>query len=211
VSERLVSAAARMLDGRSTRRSWLARTAVVGSALAVAPLRYLLEPGSAWAVVTCSDCHGGRCCDGYTEFCCTIDGGSNSCPSYTYMGGWWKCTSYGGARLCHEEGVRYYIDCNRRRHRHCPHGCSCAAGSCSNRATCCNVFRYGQCNADVPVVTEVVCRVVKCVNPCRLYPDVCSCTSFVDNHTCRHEAGCLHEGAQGGRYRGLGGSGGAIG
>jgi hypothetical protein len=210
VSERLAGAAARMLERRSTRRGWLVRGAVAGSALAVAPLRYLLRPGSAWAVVTCADCHGGRCCDGYTEFCCTINGGANACPSYTYIGGWWKCTSYPGSRLCHEQGVRYYIDCNRKPSQRCPHGCSCAEGSCRHRSTCCNVFRYGQCNTHVRHVTEVVCRVVKCVNPCKLYGDVCSCTSFVDNTTCRHDARCLHEQAGQGAYHGLGASGGPI-
>jgi hypothetical protein len=142
--------------------------------------------------VTCRACGGGRCCDGYTEFCCTINGGSNSCPPGSFVGGWWKCSDYTGHRLCATQGVRYYLDCNRLPGHRCPQGrCTCANGSCSNRATCCNVFRYGQCNTQIGGVTEVVCRVVKCVNPCRTAPSVCSCTTFYDNATCAHEAACL--------------------
>ena len=147
----LAGAAARLLEGRTSRRGLLIRLAVAGSAIAVAPLRYLLRPGTAMAVITCSQCGGGaRCCDGWTDFCCVINNGINACPSYTYIAGWWKCTNYTGTNICHSQGVRYYIDCNRKPGMHCPHGCSCANGSCSNRSTCCNVFKYGQCNTQVP-------------------------------------------------------------
>jgi hypothetical protein len=208
VSERLVDAASRALARRSSRRGVLVRAATVGSALAVAPLRYLLRPGSALAVVTCADCGGGRCCNGWTEFCCTIQNGRNACPPGSYIAGWWKCTSYGGSRLCDDTGVRYYVDCNRLPGASCG-GCHCAGGSCANRATCCNSFRYGQCNTQVPGVTEVVCRVVKCVNPCKLYGDVCACTTFVDNRTCTHEAPCLEPEPAGPKpYKGLGAGGG---
>ena len=92
---------------------------------------------------------------------------------------------------------------------HCPHGCSCANGSCSNRSTCCNVFKYGQCNTQVPQTTEVVCRVIKCANPCTLFPDICSCTTFVDNNTCGHDVPCLKTDQQpASPYTGLRGGGG---
>jgi hypothetical protein len=191
VTERVAGAASRLLERRTSRRGVLVKAAVAGSALAVGPLRYLLRPGSALAVVTCRTCGGGRCCDGWTEFCCVINGGVNACPPYSYMAGWWKCTSYRGRQLCKTSGVRYYIDCNRKPGSSCPGGCRCANGSCANRSTCCNVFRYGQCNTQVPGVTEVVCRVVKCENPCRLYPGTCNCTTLVDDRTCSHEAPCL--------------------
>lgn len=207
MTERLVTAASRLLANRTSRSGLLARVAVIGSAIAVGPLRYLLEPTSALGIVTCADCApGSACCDGWTTFCCTINGGLNACPSYTFIGGWWKCTEYTGHLLCASEGVRYYLDCNRLPARSCPAGCSCANGECDHRHTCCNVFRYGQCNTQVGVVTEVVCRVISCVNPCRLYPGVCSCSELVDNRTCSHEAPCLDIP----EYTGLGAGGGTI-
>jgi hypothetical protein len=213
VTERVAGAASRLLERRTSRRGALVKAATVGSALAVGPLRYLLRPGTAEAVVTCRTCGGGRCCDGWTEFCCVINSGVNACPPYAYMAGWWKCTSYRGSQLCKTSGVRYYVDCNRKPGASCPRGCRCAGGSCRNRSECCNSFRYGQCNTQVPGVTEVVCRVIKCVNPCRLYQDVCSCTGFVDNRTCGHEAPCLDADTSGSKpYAGLfGGAGGGYG
>ena len=66
----LMERTSRALDG-GTRRvaaSW-SRSRSAGSAVVLAPLRYLLQPGTAYAVV-CGDCGGGACCDGYSEFCC---------------------------------------------------------------------------------------------------------------------------------------------
>ena len=216
MTDRLVRAASSALAGRSSRRGMLVRVALVASAVSVGPLRYLLRPQSAEAVITCGDCGGGAaCCDGWTTFCCTLTG-SNSCPSYAYIGGWWKCTDYRGGGLCHREGVRYYIDCNRRPGHSCPHGCSCTHNDCGDRATCCNVFRYGQCNTQVKGVTEVVCRVVACVNPCTIYPGECSCTEMVSNDTCSHHATCLDHAKpptpspSTPPYKGLGVGGGAL-
>ncbi|MEZ5099205.1 MAG: twin-arginine translocation signal domain-containing protein [Thermoleophilia bacterium] len=189
--ERLVERAAAALEARSSRRGFLERVALASSALAVAPVHYLTRPASAEAVVTCRDCaRGSQCCGGWTTFCCTINGGVNACPPYSYVAGWWKCTSYRGTRLCADEGVRYYLDCNRRPGARCPGGCHCGANDCDNRKTCCNNFRYGQCNTDLAGVTEVVCRIVMCVNPCHVYGE-CDCTMKVNDATCTHEADCL--------------------
>ena len=61
-----------------TRRSFLQKTALVGSAIAVVPKDYLLRPGSAYAALCAcggQNCAcGSLCCDGYTEFCCTMTG-----------------------------------------------------------------------------------------------------------------------------------------
>jgi hypothetical protein len=180
-----------VLDARVSRRRFLARSAIAASAVVVDPWRYILRPGPALGVITCSDCRGSdNCCDGWTTFCCTINDGRNECPSNSYMAGWWKCTEYKGSQLCASKGVRYYIDCNRTPGRTCSGGCHCAENRCGNRSTCCNVFRYGQCNTDVPGVTEVVCRIVTCANPCELSND-CNCTLFVENAVCGHESGCL--------------------
>jgi len=190
MSERLVDAATSFFQKRVSRRSMLVRLAVAGSALAVAPLRYMLRPVDAMSFVNCPNCPpSSRCCDGYTAFCCTLTG-VNACPANTYVGGWWKCTSYRGDGMCSAEGVRYYLDCNILPGWRCPWGCHCANNNCSHRRTCCNIFRYGQCGHEVRGVTPIVCRMIKCVNPCRIYSD-CTCSYKQDNTTCKHEEGAL--------------------
>jgi hypothetical protein len=195
VTERLVEKSASLLDRRSSRRGFLTRAALVASAFAVAPVRYLVRPVSAWAVIGPSNCpSGSRCNDGYTEFCCSIHNGQNRCPSYSFVGGWWKCTNYHGTKLCSHENVRYYMDCNLKPGHSAPHGCHCADGKCSERRVACNVFRYGQCNTNVGGTTAIVCRVVTCVNPATIPAYNCNPSSMTDDATCGHEAGCLDYG-----------------
>jgi len=191
VSERFAAKVGALLERRLSRRTALTRAAVAGSAFAVAPLRYLIRPGTAWAVIGPGSCSGGLCTDGYTAFCCEIEHGQNRCPAGTYVAGWWKCTSYGGGGLCHAEGVRYYLDCNRMPNAAFPGGCQCAGGSCANRRVDCNHFRYGQCNTQIGGTTEVVCRLMICQNPARVAGLGCNGTEMVDDKTCNHEAGCL--------------------
>jgi hypothetical protein len=192
MSEWLARALGGVIERRTTRRGVLARSAVAGAALAVAPVRYLLRPETAWAVLTSADCPGDSLCnDGYTAFCCEIQRGHNRCPAGSYVGGWWKCTDYQGAGLCAAEGVRYYLDCNRVPGVPYPGGCQCANGSCSERIVDCNLFRYGQCNTDVADTTEVVCRLVICQNPASVPGLNCNGTLMVDDSVCHHEAGCL--------------------
>ena len=64
-----------------------------------------------------------------------------------------------------DQGVRYYIDCNRIPGHVFPGGCQCAHGDCNRRRVDCNHFRYGQCNTQVSGTTEVVCRLVICQTP----------------------------------------------
>jgi hypothetical protein len=196
LSEQLTKLATHLAESRTSRRGALVRLAVFGSALTVGPIRYLLRPTTAWAVTTCSDCSSGApCCDGYTTFCCTINNGSNTCPSGTFRGGWWKCTHYNGNQLCDAYGVRYYVDCHRNPSEpDCT--CKCANGACSNRHTCCTTFRYGQCNTQITARTEIVCRRVTCISPCTMWPGdgtfgTCNCTFASDDDTCTHEATCL--------------------
>jgi hypothetical protein len=191
VSGRLLDTAASLLERRTSRRGLLARAALAGSALAVAPLRYLLRPGTAWAVIRPGACAEGLCTDGYTAFCCEINRGKNVCPSHTYIGGWWMCTAYRGHGLCAEEGVRYYIDCNRIPGVVFRNGCVCANNHCAERRVDCNVFRYGQCNTHVAETTEVTCRVVVCQNPATIDGFNCSSSLAVDDHTCHHNWDCL--------------------
>jgi hypothetical protein len=178
----------------TSRRGFLSRLAVAGAAFSVAPLRYLLRPGTAWAVIRPGDCPGGsRCADGWTEFCCSINGGENACPAWSYMGGWWKCTSYSGTQLCRDQNVRYYIDCNVKPGMSAPDGCHCAHDTCGARRVACNVFRYGQCNTQVGGTTAVGCRVVVCTNPAQIPGFNCNGTYMQENAVCGHEAGCLDQ------------------
>jgi hypothetical protein len=183
------------LSAGVTRRSALVRLAVAGSALSIAPLRYLLYPGSALAVVAPGGCAGGLCDDGYTAFCCEINDGLNECPADTFVGGWWMCTDYRGHQLCAGDGVRYYIDCNAIPGQPFPGGCRCANDSCESRRINCNVFRYGQCNTQVAGVTPVVCRRVSCQSPADIPELHCSAALMVDDAVCGHEAGCLEPAA----------------
>jgi hypothetical protein len=190
-SDRLVSASAQMLERRFSRRGLLVRLAAVGSALTVAPLRYLLYPGSALAAISPDQCAGGACTDGYTAFCCQINHGFNSCPTGTFPGGWWMCTDYPGRNLCAAQGVRYYVDCNALPGQESPGGCRCANGTCDEQRVACNIFRYGQCNPQIGGVTAVVCRMVVCENPSQISELHCSASLAVDDSVCEQDAGCL--------------------
>ena len=193
MSGRLLESSGRLLERRTSRRGLLARAGLVASAFAVAPLRYLLRPLDAWAVIRRpNDCPPSSLCggDGYTEFCCTISGGRNSCPADTFVGGWWKCTRYRGNDLCGNQRVRYYVDCNVIPGRR-GEPCQCGAGKCSNRHVYCTKFRYGQCNTQIKGTTPIACRVITCVNPPTIPELRCNATYLEDDNTCSHNAPCL--------------------
>jgi hypothetical protein len=182
LSVRAVDRVAALLAGRgSTRRRFLYRTAVVGSALALDPLRYVLRPTPAYASVCGS---GDRCGDGWSVFCCTINEGANTCPDHAYVAGWWKVDA---SAFC-LGSPRYYIDCNRRPDGECH--CHCNDSSCDRRRVCCNVFRYGQCNTHIGGVTEVVCRIITCTPPWQWDPS-CGRTVRVSESTRSHTSTCL--------------------
>ena len=203
MSTRLVDRAANALADRFDRRGFLGRTAVVGSALAVAPVDYALRPKSAYAAVcNCSGqpctC-GSLCCDGWTEFCCTLNG-VNTCPEGTVAAGWWKVD---GSQFC-GGGPRYYLDCNALC-GDCGCGgngvcsgtcsgtnCGCAHGDCNNRKSGCTRFRYGQCHQEMPCVGPIVCRVVTCVAPW-VFDPTCSTASRTSEATRYHHRPCLEE------------------
>ncbi len=201
VTARLATSVSGFVAERFGRRGFFARSAVVGSALAANPVAYALKPTTAYAAIcNCNgsncDC-GALCCDGYTEFCCTLTG-KNTCPPGTLMGGWWKAD---GTAFC--GGPRYYMDCNAPCNGcgcggngicsgSCSGtGCGCAQGNCGNRKAGCTQFRYGQCNQDVPCIGPIVCRVVTCVPPWAIEPS-CTTTLRVDQNTAGHDRACLH-------------------
>ncbi|MFA9445948.1 LGFP repeat-containing protein [Egicoccus sp. AB-alg6-2] len=182
ISVRVVDRLGRALAGRGlSRRRFLGRVAVVGSALAVDPIRYALKPGSAYAQV-CGT--GASCSSGWTAFCCTVNNGANTCPPGSYAAGWWRIDD---SPYCMGR-ARYVIDCNRSPSASC--SCRCADGTCDQRRVCCNNFRYGQCNTQVAGVTEVVCRVVTCMTPWE-WDASCNRTLRVDNRTRSHNSTCL--------------------
>ena len=190
----LVEKLSGVLEQRTSRRGFLARSAVVGSALAVGPVQYALKPGTAYAAVCGTD---SSCSTGYTVFCATINGGVNRCPPNALVGGWWKADNSG---FCCGS-ARYYIDC----HSYCSCGCSggnafcgegcrsCSCGcgpasSCDQRRVCCNNFRYGQCMQNVSCTGPVWCRVVTCTPPWQVAAWSCSTTSATDARTGQHTA-----------------------
>jgi len=164
-----------------TRRGFLAGMAVAGSALATKPFDFVLKPVSAYASVCGS---GASCAEGWSVFCCTINNGQNACPPNSFLAGWWKAdnSSFCGGT------ARYYLDCNAA----CPTTCTCycPTGTCDNRRTCCNQFRYGQCHQEIACAGPVVCRVISCVPPWQV-DSTCTTVSATDNATASHTAPCV--------------------
>ena len=189
-----------LLLSRTSRRGFLARATVTATAITVAPTDYLLRPGRAYAAIcecapgTNCDCSS-LCCDGYTQFCCTINDGVNACPPGTFAGGWWKAD---GSQYC--AGARYYIDCQGECHgcgcgsgAFCPScdqlTCECALGSCANRHVGCTEFRYGQCHQEIACSGRIACRVVSCTPPWQL-DSTCTTVAQTDDFTANHYAPC---------------------
>ncbi len=214
----LVERAAALLDRGPSRRSFLVRAAVVGSALTVSPVRFLLRPGTAYAAVCGTD---STCGSGYTVFCCTINNGVNRCPPGSLVGGWWKSDNSG---FCCGN-ARYYIDCHSFCSCGCEAGrnfcgegcrnCSCGcgpSGQCDQRRVCCNNFRYGQCNQHISCTGPVWCRVVTCTPPWKVPAWSCSTTSATDQRTNAHGAACLSDCTSiGAKYTAVGGPGSVLG
>lgn len=191
----------RLIEAKTTRRGFVNRTAMFGTALIVGP-GYVLRPGTAYAAV-CScptysratrrecDC-GDLCCDGYTEFCCQLYG-QNSCPPNTVLAGWWKVDN---STFC-KGAARYYMDCNQvnppctcGRSGACGVDGICSCRSCQGRADGCTVFRYGNCNNHITCVGPILCRVVTCSKPWEIDPG-CSTVARTDNATAYHHRPCL--------------------
>lgn len=88
MSQTLVARISRVVDSRAGRRGFLSRSALGATALAVAPVTYVLRPTTAHAAIcgcngTMCECENG-CCDGYTDFCCKLSG-LNLCPPGTIV------------------------------------------------------------------------------------------------------------------------------
>jgi len=198
LTEDLTRRAAELVGRRTSRRGFLGRTALVGSAVAVAGPTYVLRPGTAYAAVTkvgCAQCGSGLCCDGYTEFCCHInEDGANECPPGTLLAGWWKVDN---SDFCFGT-ARYYMDCNKA-----SPGCGCGGSGacqddasqcgcrdCQSRKDGCTVFRYGNCSNHIACVGPIMCRVVTCSKPWEIEP-TCSQVARTDERTRNHHRACL--------------------
>ncbi len=198
----VVERASQFLDKRFSRRSFINRSAMIGSAVAVGSgVDLVLKPGTAYGqICNCAgeDCDcSSTCCLGYSEFCCTINGGYNYCPTGTIMGGWWMADN---SSYC-DGGPRYYMDCNALCACGCPSSsgfcepacdgatCGCTFGNCDNFVTGCFQFRYGQCNQDVSCIGRILCRVVACIPPWEVDP-TCTTTTAVDDGTAEQDVAC---------------------
>src|SRR5579859_1348079 len=200
------------LAERTSRRSFLARATLTATALSVGPIEFLIRPATAYAFIC--QCGAGncscsqQCCDGYTQFCCTINHGVNACPPGSFAGGWWKAD---GSQYC--AGPRYYIDCmGICQGCGCSGGnfcsgcdgltCQCALGDCNNRHVGCTEFRYGQCHQEIACSGRISCRVVSCTPPW-LLDATCSTTAATDDTTANHFAPCQNGPTGGGLVVGM--------
>jgi hypothetical protein len=202
VSRSATDVIATWLESRLSRRSLLGRGAVAATALVTHPIRYTLRPGTAYAALcsthglTCP-C-GSQCLEGYSQFCCTLNGGYNWCPENGVISGWWKADY---SNFC--DGARYYLDCNALcncdtgcgdGYPFCDTGCDgenceCAEGNCDNWFTGCLQFRYGQCNQQVSCIGRIICRVVSCEPPWTV-DSTCTTALAVDNATAEQNVAC---------------------
>ena len=192
-----------------SRRSFLVRTAVVGSALVVAPRRFILHPMTAYAAVTDVCGPAAECADGYSVFCCTINNGVNQCPPGSFPAGWWRAD--GSSWCC--GGPRYYVDCNaacskcgcQNGQAICDDSCQNCQGrcnqgpSCDHRRTCVTRFRYGQCNQQMACIGNIVCRTVSCTPPYLVSGLACTPDLAEDPFTAEMGAPCLQQSTWGAR------------
>lgn len=206
----VIERGSRFLEKHLSRRSFLVRGTFAATALAVTPKRYVLQPGTAYEAFCgesqCGNANcscGSACCEGFTTFCCTINGGHNYCPEGSVVGGWWAAadSSYCG------NGTRYYLDCNGVCHcdtgcgdyysngdTFCDSGCdgldcNCQGDNCDNWVRGCFQFRYGQCNTNVGCTGRIICRMVSCVEPWKLDFD-CGSSYMWDSGTAEMNAPC---------------------
>jgi hypothetical protein len=188
----LVEQVGSAIERRTSRRGFLTRVVAAGAVASLGPIKFLVRPDAAQAILPDACPSGSKCRDGWTEFCAAIqDRGSNTCPSDTFVGGYWKCSNYGGNGYCDPQDVRYYVDCNILAKDRVYYGC--ALKDCSCRVQNYNQFQYGNCNTGKAgySTSYVKCRQVKCHNPAQDYAG-CGTNYVVENATCGHHACCCN-------------------
>ncbi len=130
----LTRRAAEVLERRTTRRGVLARATMTAAALVVAPLRYVLRPGSAYAaVISCADAaaHPPAATAGQRSVVrSTMEITPPARAGVLSVLGWWQCDSSSYCpNIEHHPSTRYYIDCNEQ----CDVGGGC--NSCTGNPT----------------------------------------------------------------------------
>ena len=195
------TAVARGLRPGSRRRSFLAQTAVVGSALVVDPQGLRAHPGN--APTPASAARTPRPAAGYTVFCCTVNNGVNACPPGTLH----RRLVEGRRLVLVLRSATATSSTATPRCSKCTTGCSgdnicdkqvlellaAASGStatCDQRRDCCNAFRYGQCNTQVQVQRRRAPAAWSAASR-RTSGTNCTTTSLSDNATAEHNAPCL--------------------
>jgi hypothetical protein len=176
VASQLVNKTAGVLERGTSRRGFLVRLTVVGSALTVGPVRYLLYPQTALA--SCSGCSspcpaacggtcscGSTCCaDNNSTFCCTKYG-SNVCPGGADLCGYWSC---GNTNLKMMDCCVPQSTCGT---------CRCEGGSCGNRRTCCFPQDWNNCGGNSGVIDCRITRLSDSCFPCNAPKQLPTCSS----------------------------------
>jgi len=219
-SQRLAERVAGFLGAHTSRRGFIARTAVIGSALAVNPGGFVLRPArrtprSAGRLQTAppatppsavrrtvpTSAHparswvaGGRPTDQATA---AVDRATTSTV---------RTRALAAARAA-------AATTPSARRPASTAAATATSGSCDQRRVSCNYFRYGQCHQEIGCGGPVACRVVSCTPPYELFGE-CSNASATDNATTEHSAPCLPGGCPGAieqHYYDLGGPGSFLG
>jgi hypothetical protein len=178
VSDWFVKTTSRVLGERLSRRSFIAKATIAGTAVAATGCA-----GYVQGIVYQSDCPGGSLCrDGFTDFCCMINNGYNACPPNSVASGWWRADN---SAFC-GGGTRYFIDCNDFSGGG---PCHCSV-DCNTRKVYCNNFRYGQCNTQFGGTGVIACRVVTCTPPYTIPEMNCNASDAADQSTANHDAPC---------------------
>jgi hypothetical protein len=176
VATSIVDKTAGLIERRTSRRGLLVRLTVLGSALTLGPVRYLLYPETALAACSgcanpCPSACGGSCACTSTccsspnsTFCCTKYG-SNVCPGGSDLCGSWSCgnTSLKMMDCCYPQST-----CG---------SCRCEGGNCGNRRTCCFSQEWTNCGGNSGVIDCRITRLNNSCFPCSSPMNVPTCTS----------------------------------
>ena len=201
VAEKVVGVVSSGLSSRSSRRGFLFRSTLVGSALALNPWRFLLRPGHRVRGVVRT---GRELLVGLDRLLLLDQRGQQLVSPRKHPG-----------RLVEDRPVgllRRRRALHHRLQRDLRHRAAAAAAASARRVVttaaaiaapdratsacvCCNQFRYGQCHQELACVGPVVCRVASCRPPWEVDP-TCTTASATANETALHTAPCLDDNAR---------------
>ena len=198
MSTKLVAAASRALDTRTSRRGFLRRAAMVGTALVAAPPPSCFAPEAPMGrSFPANAVPGPRATTGGPSSVATSP---ESTPAlrgtWSPAGGGPKATrSATGTAATTWTATRPVAACSCGGSGTCAHTCvdlrcHCNHDNCGERKTCCTRFRYGQCNNQKACIGPITCRVVTCVPPWE-WDSSCSHTSAVSQSTYNQSAAGL--------------------